>query len=147
VTPARTGTYVKTGPAMHGDWLDPDDVPLFNIRDACEAIRDELADAADAETAAADHAADNGNYRAAWFTLARAQELHRLSNDFAWTQRVRAPRYRDDEAALERLMRDLIVRCFPLGLDYNYGGPSERWLYVWETEVDESAVGDEPDVP
>ena len=137
-----TPLYVKVGSAMHGPWLDEDDVPCRTMPDVCEAIRETLLEAALAETQAADLAAAAGNYRAAWFALEHIKDLDRLRADLDWSRRAKAPAYRGDEAALEDSMRVLISENLPVDLDYSYGVP-ERRLYVFEAETEEPPESDE----
>jgi hypothetical protein len=94
--------------------------------DVADAIRDELQICADMEHDSAESYADSGDYKAAWETHKRVEDMANLAANFD-NARQDAPLYEGQPALWDETIERMVSEHFP------YDVNSSLRLYVWES--------------
>lgn len=131
-----THWHVTTGLAGYGPDNSDDDTwsTATNAQELAAEVKEYCETVADIEyPMAAQTAAENGDYKAAWLLSENSHALFNLAQGFDYDTRAKAPLYVNDPEALDDTMIRLAREHFPF--DYNEG---RSRIYVWEC--------DEPDL-
>lgn len=112
----------------------PSDPENYRVVEGWEDLADELqgmlAESADQLHDVASVEAEAEDYRSAWFSRQRADELMNLHDNLN-NERADAPLYRDDRSAWHATIERVVAESFPLDV-----GDNTR-IYVWPPESDE----------